>query len=104
MTPPPAIETTQGADPPVLVEDCDAGFPVAIRVPGIGYSVYGIGCARAARAAICSSYGVKGCLMLEFARGIAFSIRRVRPDYGPRATDPAPPHTQPLDPPSPSGR
>ena len=54
--------------------------------------VYGIWCARAARAAICSGYRVKGCFILEFTRGIAFSIRRIVPDYGPRARRSRPPY------------
>ena len=71
-------------------------YGIRYIVLGIWYSVYGIGCSRAARAAICSSYGIKGYLMPEFARGMAIFIRRVRPDYGhdygPRATDPPPPY------------
>ena len=48
----------------------------------------GAWCMGAARAAIYSSYRVRGCFyafMLEFARGMAYSIRRVDSLYGPRA-------------------
>ena len=70
-----------------------------------GCRVQGAWCMGAARAAIYSSYRVRSCFyafMLEFARGMAYSIRRVDSHYGPIMA-PLQPHYGPITAPGPAG-